>query len=155
MGLVLHPFDRATNKVLAMPGRLEPRDWVDVLTCDGSIQPLGFLVWAACGKDPGYNPFSLLAEISRAHYSQAELDMLDFTGSAPDATALGRQWHEILASAKAVCGRLPANQLGQCVITCEGELFRGAEDDLAEALTSQRIRFHPGRIGGSWPVFRG
>ena len=28
-GLVLHPFDLATNKVLALVGRLEVRDWVD------------------------------------------------------------------------------------------------------------------------------
>jgi hypothetical protein len=154
MGLALHPFDLATNKVLAMAGRLEPRDWVDVLTCDGSIQPLGCLVWAACGKDPGYNPFSLLAEISRAHYSQAELNMLDFSGSAPDAATLGRRWHETLARAKAICGRLPADELGQCIVTRDGELFRGTEDELAVALTSQRIKYHPGRIGGSWPVFR-
>ena len=34
MGLALHPFDLATNKVLALVGRLEARDWVDVLTCE-------------------------------------------------------------------------------------------------------------------------
>ena len=88
-GLTLHPFDLATNKVLAMAGRLEARDWIDVLTCDQRIQPLGYLAWAACGKDPGYNPISLIAEISRAHYSQAELDMLDFAGPSPDAALLG------------------------------------------------------------------
>ncbi|MBI5510277.1 MAG: hypothetical protein HY903_16085 [Deltaproteobacteria bacterium] len=39
-GLVLHPFDLATNKVLALVGRLEVRDWVDtILACD-HIQPL-------------------------------------------------------------------------------------------------------------------
>ena len=31
MGLVLHPLDLATNKILAMAGRMEPRDWIDVL----------------------------------------------------------------------------------------------------------------------------
>lgn len=62
MGLALHPFDLATNKVLALAGRLEPRDWIDVLHCDEKLQPFGFLVWSACGKDPGFNPRSLLAE---------------------------------------------------------------------------------------------
>jgi len=38
-GLVLHPFDLATNRVLAMAGRLEVRDWIDVLTCDQKLQP--------------------------------------------------------------------------------------------------------------------
>ena len=74
IGLTMHPFDLATNKVLAMAGRLEVRDWVDVLTCDRDLQPLGYLVWAACGKDPGYNPQSLLAACKRQHYSQAEVD---------------------------------------------------------------------------------
>ena len=155
MGLVLHPFDLATNKVLAMAGRLEPRDWIDVLSCDRDIQPLGYLAWAACGKDPGYNPLSLVAEISRAHYSQAELDMLDFSGSSPDAVMLGGRWHEILQIGKAICRQLPANELGKCVISRESELFRGSVNELAAALTDQRIRFHHGRLGGSWPVFCG
>ena len=42
-GLALHSFDLATNKVLAMVGRLEVRDWVDVITSHERIQPLGFL----------------------------------------------------------------------------------------------------------------
>jgi len=155
MGLVLHPFDLATNKILAMAGRMEPRDWIDVLNCDRDIQPLGCLAWAACGKDPGYNPISLLAEISRAHYSQTELDMLDFSGSKPDAALLGRRWHEILQNAKAVCRQLPAHELGKCVIRRNLELFRGTADELAEALTHQSIGFHQGRLGGSWPVFCG
>ena len=62
LGLVLHPFDLATNKVLALVGRLEARDWVDVLACDARLQPLGYLAWAACGKDPGFTPGGLLAQ---------------------------------------------------------------------------------------------
>ena len=78
LGLALHPFDLATNKVLAMAGRLEVRDWVDVITCDQELQPFGYLVWAACGKDPGYNPQSLLAIARRQRYSHAEVATLDF-----------------------------------------------------------------------------
>jgi hypothetical protein len=32
-GLTLHPFDLATNKVLALVGRTEVRDWVDMVEC--------------------------------------------------------------------------------------------------------------------------
>jgi hypothetical protein len=35
---VLHPFDLATNKVLALVGRVEPRDFVDTLTCADELQ---------------------------------------------------------------------------------------------------------------------
>ena len=84
MGLTLHPFDLATNKILALVGRLEPRDWIDVINCDLRIQPSGYRAWAACGKDPGFNPKSMLAVASRSHYSQSEIDSLDFEGSHPE-----------------------------------------------------------------------
>lgn len=38
--------------------RLEVRDWIDVLRTDAKLQPFGYITWAACGKDPGYNPKS-------------------------------------------------------------------------------------------------
>jgi hypothetical protein len=43
LGLALHPFDLATNKVLALVGRLEVRDWIDVIECDRRLQRLGYL----------------------------------------------------------------------------------------------------------------
>jgi hypothetical protein len=91
--------------------------------------------------------------MSRAHYSQAELDMLDFSDSKPDAVLLGGCWHEILQSAKALCRQLPVGELGKCVIGRDHELFRGSADELAEALKNRRLGFHQGQIGGSWPVF--
>jgi hypothetical protein len=151
MGLALHPFDLATNKVLAMAGRLEARDWIDVLNCDESIQPLGYLAWAACGKDPGYNPLSLIAEISRAHYSQAELDMLDFEGPRPDAILLGARWHEMLRAARTICEKLPPDEVGKGITARNRELYRGRPSELAEALAECRITFHEGQLGGSWP----
>src|SRR5204863_278458 len=42
LGLTLHPFDLATNKVLALVGRVEARDWIDILQCDSAVQPLGY-----------------------------------------------------------------------------------------------------------------
>lgn len=151
MGLALHPFDLATNKVLAMAGRLEVRDWVDVLNCDRQLQPLGYLVWAACGKDPGYNPHSLLMAVRRIHYSQVEVDTLDFEGEAPDAGSLGRRWHRALHSAQEICRLPPPERVGTCIITVDSELFRGDPAVLAEALEEDAVAFHEGRIGGSWP----
>ena len=77
LGLVLHPYDLATGKVLALVGRVESRDFVDTLACDREIQPLGYLAWAACGKDPGFSPLSILEHAARSvRYSQAELSAL-------------------------------------------------------------------------------
>ncbi|MBT3378744.1 MAG: hypothetical protein HN742_21530 [Lentisphaerae bacterium] len=151
MGLTLHPFDLATNKVLALVGRLEVRDWVDVLNCDRRLQPLGYLAWAACGKDPGYNPHALLALAARHHYSQPEVDALDFEGDAPDASAFARAWHKALASAASICERLPVERVGTCVVSGQSDLFRGDAAELKQALREGSITFHDGRIGGSWP----
>lgn len=155
MGLALHPFDLATNKVLAMAGRVEPRDWIDALNCDERLQPFGYLVWSACGKDPGYNPKSLLAAVSRAHYSQAELDVLDFEGFRPDARELGQRWHAILKVAREVVDALPPRQTGKCVTLRGGELCRSQLDGLVEALRKDEVCFHEGCIGGAWPRFAG
>ncbi len=151
LGMTLHPFDLATNKVLAMAGRLEVRDWVDALQCDTSIQPLGYLVWAACGKDPGYNPQSLIAFAARAHYSQAEVDSLDFAGERPRAAVLGEHWHRALAAARRIGEVLPPDELGKCVVTRDGALFRGGADEAAKALMDGSLVLHAGRLTGSWP----
>lgn len=154
LGLSLHPFDLATNKVLAMAGRLEARDWIDVITCHRDLQPLGYLVWAACGKDPGFGPVSLLREIARgSRYSQAELNMLDFDGSVPDAAALGREWHAILREAQAICEILPADETGTCVAIERGDLCRLPPAELPAAVDAGRLLFRQGSIGGAWPAF--
>lgn len=155
LGLTLHPFDLATNKVLAMAGRLEVRDWVDAVYCDESLQPLGYLLWAACGKDPGYNPHSLLAIARRLHYSQAEVDTLEFAAGRPDAAGLGARWHAALAEASHILAALPSAHVGTCVISHDGHLFRGTAADLRLASDQNGILFHEGRIGGSWPTLLG
>jgi hypothetical protein len=72
VGVQLHPIDLAVNKVLALAGRDEPRDFLDILFINDTILPLGALVWAAVGKDPGFTPFSLLEIIRRRGKYRAE-----------------------------------------------------------------------------------
>ncbi|MBI4420639.1 MAG: hypothetical protein HY560_07420, partial [Gemmatimonadetes bacterium] len=45
-GLLLHPVDLAINKVLALAGRDEPRDFVDMLFVHGRVLRLAALNWA-------------------------------------------------------------------------------------------------------------
>jgi hypothetical protein len=152
LGLTLHPFDLATAKVLALVGRVEARDFVDTLTCDRGIQPLGYLAWAACGKDPGFSPSSILEEAARtARYSQEELQALDFAGRAPDAADLSREWHEQLSEARTVVAVLPAEEAGRAVLDESGRLFRGDAAALRQALVHGALRFHAGSIRGALP----
>jgi hypothetical protein len=115
LGLVLHPFDLATNKVLALVGRLEVRHWVDVIESHERLQPLGYLAWAACGKDPGFSPASILEHAARAgRYSADEVRQLVFTGPPPDAADLGRRWHGALDSGRRVVAARRARSAPAC-----------------------------------------
>jgi hypothetical protein len=155
-GLTLHPFDLATNKVLALVGRLEARDWIDVIGCHEKIQRLGYLAWAASGKDPGFGPAAILDQAGRStHYSAAELSALSFAGPPPDAGELSRKWHASLNEARKLISVLPASETGKCVIDEIGNLFTGTAEQLHEALQRDLIRFHEGRIQGAFPLPRG
>lgn len=152
LGLILHPFDLATNKVLALVGRVEARDWIDVMESSRAIQPLGYLAWAACGKDPGFSPAAILEQAARtARYSRAEVDALSFDGPAPDAAVLSQAWHTLLDEARAIVTALPAEQAGRCVLDSEGSLVRHAASTLENALSAGTIVFHEGRIRGAFP----
>ena len=64
LGWRLHAFDLITNKALAMGARSETRDLVDIVFNAGRF-PLCAVVWAACGKDPGWTPGLLLEQMRR------------------------------------------------------------------------------------------
>lgn len=105
-GLTLHPFDLVTNKVLALVGRVEVRDWIDVIESSTRLQPLGYLAWAACGKDPGYNPALILAQAKRSvRYSAAEVEQLAFEGPHLDIASLTARWAAMIGEADAVAAR--------------------------------------------------
>ena len=154
-GLTLHPIDLAANKVLALVGRVEVRDWVDVITSHDRIQPLGYLAWAACGKDPGFSPPSILDHASRtARYSADEVAGLEYDGPPPDAGELSRRWHCMLDDARAIVAALPVEEAGRCVLTETGELCRAAAREVAGLLSDGKLRFHRGRIRGALPQLR-
>ena len=152
LGLTLHAFDLATNKLLALVGRAEPRDLVDTLACHDALQPLGYLAWAACGKDPGFSPAAVLDHAARAtRYSATELKGLAFEGTPPDPADLSRRWHEALRSAPPILGRLPAAEAGKAVLTGDAQLFRGDAAALDDALRANGLVFHAGAIRGAFP----
>lgn len=151
LGLTLHPFDLATNKILALVGRVEARDWIDILQCDAAVQPLGYLAWAATGKDPGLAPDAILQEARRStRYSAIEIAALAFEGPPPDAAELSHRWHAALEDAAEIVATLPYESVGQCVLRGE-ELFRGDRTSLRDALARGEIHFHSGSIRGAFP----
>lgn len=155
-GLVLHPLDLATNKVLALVGRLEVRDWVDVIETSERLQPLGYLAWAAVGKDPGFSPSAVIENAARSgRYSATEVASLSFDGEPPDAADLSRRWHHIVDQARRIVALLPSDEVGQIVLDPAGGLVRGTPEELREALTNGRISFRRGSIRGALPQIVG
>lgn len=152
LGLALHPFDLATNKLLALAGRRVPRDWVDTISCSEDIQPLAYLAWAANGKDQGLTPNFILDMCARTTYVQRELDMVIRSEKPVDAAVLSRKWHEMIDRARETVKLLPPAEVGKVVMTREGDLFRGTDEELRSALASGGIVFHEGVIGGAWPT---
>lgn len=155
LGLTLHPFDLATNKVLALVGRVEVRDWIDTLTCHHKVAPLGLLAWAACGKDEGWNPQLIVDEATRtAHYAREEIAELDWSGAPPDFAALKTQWRGAVSSARRCIELLPPEEIGHAVLDSQGAPFRGDWEQLQEGLNNRTPHFHAGHIGGAWPQIK-
>lgn len=112
VGFLLHPVDLAVNKVLALAGRDEPRDVLDAVHLHRHVLPLGALCWAACGKDPGFTPLSILDLLRRRGRVRPEdLERLDLAVPI-DLQALKREWLEALDAAEAYVATLPPDEIG-------------------------------------------
>ena len=151
LGLTLHPFDLATNKLLALAGRRVPRDWVDTITCSEDIQPLGLLAWAANGKDLGLTPNYILEMCSRTNYTRPEFEMAIRNATDYDLADLSRKWREMIWRARDTVKLLPPSEVGKAVMTKGGKLFKGDDEALKSALAAGELEFHEGTIGGAWP----
>ena len=151
LGLTLHPFDLATNKLLALASRRVPRDWVDTITCSEDIQPLGLLVWAANGKDLGLTPNYIHEMCSRTNYTPPEFEMAIRNAGDYDLAGLSAKWHEMIWRARDTVKLLPSSEVGKAVMTRDGKLFKGDDDALKAALAAEDLEFHEGTIGGAWP----
>jgi len=148
-GFLLHEIDLAVNKTLALAGRNEVRDFVDVLFVDKEVLPIGALVWAAVGKDPGFTPMSLLEQLKRrGRYRPEDVERLDLARPFDLVDAKGR-WFEALEHAEEFARVRPPDEFG-CLYYAQGEgcfVVPSAGEDL----DSQDIVTHFGRPGGVLP----
>jgi hypothetical protein len=145
-GYLLHPVDLAINKLLALVGRDEPRDYLDTVYAHSHILPLGGLVWAACGKDPGFTPEFLLDLLRRkGRYRPEDFARLHLHG-APDLVATKRTWLDALEEASLFVQSLPPEDVGCLYYHAELATFVGALP-----LPNNVVR-HFGRPGGLLPI---
>ncbi len=148
-GFVLHKIDLAINKVLALAGRNEPRDYVDILYIIQNILPLGPLCWAAVGKDPGLTPSSLLGLLRRrGRYQPEEISRLDLAGPF-DLTVAKTTWLQALDDAEAFVTARPTDELGCLYYSSRVADFVSPDNELE--LAKQYISIHFGSPGGLIP----
>ena len=144
VGFVLHPVDLAVNKVLALAGRDEPRDILDTLHFHQRVLVLGALCWAACGKDPGFTPLSLLELLRRrGRVHDQDLARLDLAKPI-DLHELKLTWLEALDSVEPFVASLPPGEIGCLYYSNSRQEFVDPRD-VTDAVP------HFGRPGGVLP----
>lgn len=148
-GLLLHPVDLAINKVLALAGRDEARDFVDILFVHDRVLPLAALSWAAVGKDPGLTPLSLVELLKRhGRYRPEDFERLNLAQpfDLPDAK---QKWLAALEACEDFARERPPEELG-CLYysTATGRFVVPARDS---PLDEQGIVTHFGAPGGVLP----
>lgn len=146
-GYALHPIDLAINKLLALVGRDEPRDYVDIHEIIANTLPLGALCWAAAGKDPGYTP-ALLLEIlrRRGKYRPEDFERLALTEPV-DLPAYKRRWLAALEDAETFCSTRDPDELG-CLY------YDPERDGFVQPEPGQHVVPHFGRPGGVLPIVK-
>lgn len=148
-GWLLHPVDLAINKLLALAGRDEPRDFVDILFVHGRILALAGLAWAAVGKDPGFSPFSLLELLKRRGRPRGE-EVARLQLVEPfDLVRAKEIWTGALEEAERFAGARPPEEVGALYYSgAQGRFVVPAPD---RALEAQGIVLHFGCPGGVVP----
>ncbi len=146
LGWRLHLFDMAINKALAVSGRTETRDYVDIIEL-GRIYSLEAIVWAACGKDEGFSPMFLLKMMRRfAKTVRGELD--EIKARDLDPIEMKMEWIEMCDKAEAEMIHLANTQPDMPI----GVAF---VDDMGEPGWIGRdpnLRIHRLSLRGSWPA---
>ncbi len=148
LGYCLHQADLAANKVLALAGRSEIRDLIDTLFFHDTYLHLGAICWAACGKDPGYNPISLLEAAKRQTKFRAEDLASEQLASPITLPQLKERWLTAAGQAEELIQRLPALDVGCLYLT---PTFTPVTPNPEHAEFPKLIR-HYGSIRGAWPV---
>ncbi len=145
VGFVLHPVDLAVNKLLALAGRDEPRDYLDVLHVHRETLPLGALCWAAAGKDPGFSPLSLIELLRRrGKYRPEEFSRLNLVEPV-DLPAMKALWMKALDAATRFARSRPPDEMGCLYYSSSRRAFVEPTQDSTDVVP------HFGRPGGVLP----
>ena len=146
-GYQLHSVDLSVNKILALAGRDEPRDFLDVMYIHQHILPVPALCWAAVGKDPGFTPLSLLELLRRRGKYQSEDFSRLMLAKDVNLQELKSAWLEILEQTEEFVKLRPPSEAGCLYFSPETDSF------ILPINSTGEYSPHFGRPGGVIPVF--
>ncbi len=145
-GFQLSSIDLAINKLLALVGRDEPRDYLDIHEAM-DVLPLGALCWAAAGKDPGFTPPMLLDLLRRRGRYRPE-DFVRLHLARPvDLTKLKLRWLAALDGAEQFFATRDPQEIG-CLY------YSPSLGKFVEPRPGDEVVPHYGRPGGVLPIPR-
>lgn len=146
-GWRLHLADLATNKVLALAGRWEVRDFVDTLYLDRSFASLGLLAWAAAGKDPGLTPALIIEQANRFNRLRPE-DFLAALGPEDlNFVKMKARWRDCVAAAQELVAVLPPTETGV--------FYLDEHHQPVDPRFTPVARLHRASLGGALPRVNG
>ena len=146
-GYLLHPIDLSVNKLLALAGRDEPRDFLDIIDIHSNILPLGALIWASVGKDPGFSPNSLLNLIRRrGKYQEKDFKPLMYKNNL-DLRIIKEKWLDALDGSERFINEQDAANVGCLYYSKKFKKF------ICPDKIDNTIIIHKGQIKGSHPKY--
>ena len=146
LGWRLHLFDMAVNKSLALADRIETRDYIDILElCH--IYPLEAILWAACGKDPGFTPLSLYQMVVRfARIDPAALH--EIQARDLDPIVMNKTWIELHDKARQEMTLLADEQPDMPI----GVAFVNESGEPGWIRSIPSLKIHAPSLRGCWPL---
>ena len=147
LGWRLNFWDAATNKTLALFGRHEFRDYLDVQYLHRKFLRLGALVWAAAGKDPGLTPELILDWIKRhTIHSRGQIEQVKLAQPL-DLVQMKQEWLQIVSDAESLVAHLPMSEVGCFYLNTDGKPVCPNPDSSEFA----KLTRHFGSVKGAWP----
>ncbi len=147
LGWRLNFWDAATNKILALFGRHEFRDYLDAHFLHQRHLHLGALIWAAAAKDPGLTPELILDWIRRStRYAADQIQKVNLA-SPPDLVTMKKSWLLFTEEAAQLISKLPPADMGCFYLDSAGKPIcpDPASPDFAKWTR------HFGSVKGAWP----
>ena len=141
--------DRSTTMATRTPAdverhgdRIAPSRGVEL----GAPRPKRFAVKTGCGR--GQCPQARTDAPNQRPVPELAGPIVDLV----DVHVLDRAVPSLaLSTAAEIVDMLPAEEIGRCLLSEGGDLFRGDSAASRVAVAARRLRFHPGAIRGAMP----